>query len=241
MPTNLADQIEQIAEGLWRWSVWVEDDSSDRIEQVVYTLDSSFSNPVRRTRERDSKFKIADVASGSFTIFARIRLASGADLRLEKRLELGPDNNEHSHPRHRPIILAVDDDVNVLEAVIQDLRRRYGASFRMMRASSGKEALETLQMAKDAGDEVALIVSDQRMPEMLGVRFVTLAKQCFPLAKVLLLTAYLDAETAVEAINVGKVDYYFTKPWDPPEEKLYPVIDELLNAWHPIRRIRAYG
>ena len=241
MGTDLASLTEDVGDGLWRWSVWVEADSPEEIEEVVYTLDSSFFNPVRRTKERDSHFKIADVASGSFTVFARIKLTSGGYLKMERRLSRDSADHGLSHQRAKPIILAVDDDAGVIEAVIQDLRRRYGASFRLLRATSGQEGLEILQKAKAAGGDVALILSDQRMPGIRGVEFLSLAAQYYPLAKIALLTAYLDAEAAISAINICKIDYYLMKPWDPPEEKLYPVIDELLAAWQPIRGVQFYG
>lgn len=238
MAPELAVLIEEIETGLWNWSVWVDSEPLEVIEEVVYTLDSSFFNPVRRTKERESRFKMGDIASGPFTVFASLKLASGVEVKLEKRLELISAKDEGSRPKRRPIILAVEDDANVLEAVVRDLRRRYGGSYRLLRAGGGQEGLEKLQKLKDLGEDVALILSDQRMPEMRGTRFLTLAKRYFPSAKIALLTAYLDSDVALEAINVCKVDYYLGKPWDPPEERLYPVVDELLNAWLPMRGSR---
>ena len=241
MTTELATQTEQIEEGLWRWSVWIETNSSEDIEEAVYTLDSSFFNPVRRTKESGSNFKITDLAFGSFTIFAKIKFGSGTELKLEKRLHLENAYAAGSRPSVKPIILAVDDDVSVLEALTQDLRRQYGVSFRNVRASSGKQALEILQKAKSDGEDVALILSDQRMPEMQGTEFLSLATQYFPSAKLALLTAFADTEVLISAINVCRVDYYLQKPWDPPEEKLYPAIDELLSVWQPIRGVQLHG
>jgi thioredoxin reductase (NADPH) len=131
----------------------------------------------------------------------------------------------------KPVILAVDDDINVLEAVVQDLRRKYGASYRILRAGSGQAALDTCQQLSQRGDALALLLSDQRMPGMTGVAFLEQAQQIYPDAKRALLTAYADTEAAIQAINSARIHYYLTKPWDPPEERLYPVLDDLLEAW----------
>jgi thioredoxin reductase (NADPH) len=131
----------------------------------------------------------------------------------------------------KPVILAVDDDVSVLEAVIQDLRRKYGATYRIVRAASGQAALDTCNQLKQRGDTVALILSDQRMPGMSGVDFLGKSQSVYPEAKRALLTAYADTEAAIKAINTAKIHYYLTKPWDPPEEQLYPVLDDLLEGW----------
>lgn len=133
---------------------------------------------------------------------------------------------------NRPIFLAVDDDVSVLEAVVQDLRRKYGAEYRVLRAAGGQAALDTMRQLKDRGEVVALIVSDQRMPGMTGVEFLEQARQHYPDARRVLLTAYADTEAAIRAINTARIHYYLTKPWDPPEEKLYPVLDDLLSDWN---------
>ncbi len=130
-----------------------------------------------------------------------------------------------------PIILAVDDDVNVLEAVVQDLRRRYGADYRVMRAAGGQAALDTLAQVKEREEAVALLVSDQRMPGMTGVQFLERSREIYPEARRVLLTAYADTEAAIQAINSARIHYYLNKPWDPPEEKLYPVLDDLLEGW----------
>jgi thioredoxin reductase (NADPH) len=131
----------------------------------------------------------------------------------------------------RPILLAVDDDVSVLEAVVQDLRRHYGATYRVMRAASGKAALDTLAQLKTRDEPVALLLSDQRMPGMTGVEFLEQARDLYPLARRVLLTAYADTEAAIRAINTARIHYYLNKPWDPPEEKLYPVLTDLLDDW----------
>jgi thioredoxin reductase (NADPH) len=131
----------------------------------------------------------------------------------------------------RPILLAVDDDVNVLEAVVQDLRRQYGAEYRVMRAASGQAALDTLAQVKAREEPVALLLSDQRMPGMTGVEFLERSRDQYPDARRVLLTAYADTEAAIQAINAARIHYYLNKPWDPPEEKLYPVLSDLLDDW----------
>jgi thioredoxin reductase (NADPH) len=131
----------------------------------------------------------------------------------------------------KPVILAVDDDISVLEAVVQDLRRQYGANYRILRAGSGQAALDICAQLEKRGDAVALFLSDQRMPGMSGVEFLSKAIGHFPEAKRALLTAYADTEAAIRAINAAKINYYLTKPWDPPEERLYPVLDDLLESW----------
>ena len=131
----------------------------------------------------------------------------------------------------RPILLAVDDDVNVLEAVVQDLRRQYGAEYRVMRAASGQAALDTLSQVKAREEPVALLLSDQRMPGITGVEFLERSREVYPEARRVLLTAYADTEAAIRAINTARIHYYLNKPWDPPEEKLYPVLSDLLDDW----------
>jgi thioredoxin reductase (NADPH) len=131
----------------------------------------------------------------------------------------------------RPILLAVDDDVNVLEAVVQDLRRHYGSEYRIMRAASGQAALDTLSQVKAREEPVALLLSDQRMPGMTGVEFLERSRELYPEARRVLLTAYADTEAAIQAINTARIHYYLNKPWDPPEEKLYPVLSDLLDDW----------
>jgi thioredoxin reductase (NADPH) len=146
----------------------------------------------------------------------------------------------------KPVILAVDDDVSVLEMVVQDLRRQYGANYRIQRAASGQAALDTCDQLKKRGDVVALFVSDQRMPGMSGVEFLGKAMEIYPDAKRALLTAYADTEAAIQAINTAKINYYLTKPWDPPEERLYPVLNDLLETWKedykaPFEGLRVVG
>jgi thioredoxin reductase (NADPH) len=146
----------------------------------------------------------------------------------------------------RPIILAVDDDASVLEAVVQDLRRKYGQNYRILRAGSGQAALDTCAQLKERGDAVALIVSDQRMPGMTGVELLEKVRDSYPQARRVLLTAYADTEAAIRAINTARIHYYLTKPWDPPETRLYPVLDDLLEDWNqgykaPFEGIRVVG
>jgi len=131
----------------------------------------------------------------------------------------------------RPILLAVDDDPGVLEAVVQDLRRQYGAEYRVMRAPGGAAALETLTQLKTRQEPVALLLSDQRMGDMTGVEFLERARELYPEARRVLLTAYSDTDGAIRAINAARIHYYLNKPWDPPEEKLYPVVTDLLEDW----------
>ena len=138
----------------------------------------------------------------------------------------GPD----PQPR-KPVILSVDDDPAVSRAVARDLCRHYGERYRIVRAESGPDALETLNELKLRGDAVAVFVADYRMPGMSGIEFLEEAMDIYPLARRVLLTAYADTHAAIDAINVVDLDHYLLKPWDPPEEKLYPVIDGLLESW----------
>ncbi|MFJ4468187.1 FAD-dependent oxidoreductase [Streptomyces sp. NPDC089424] len=131
----------------------------------------------------------------------------------------------------RTVILTVDDDPGVSRAVARDLRRRYGQSYRIVRAESGESALQALRELKLRGDLVAVILADYRMPQMNGIEFLEQALDVYPGARRVLLTAYADTSAAIDAINVVDLDHYLLKPWDPPEEKLYPVLDDLLDAW----------
>jgi thioredoxin reductase (NADPH) len=131
----------------------------------------------------------------------------------------------------KPVMLTVDDDPAVSRAVARDLRRRYGDAHRIVRAESGPDALETLKQYKLRGETVAMLVADYRMPQMTGIEFLEAAMDLYPAAKRVLLTAYADTHAAIDAINVVDLDHYLLKPWDPPQEKLYPVIDDLLEAW----------
>jgi thioredoxin reductase (NADPH) len=131
----------------------------------------------------------------------------------------------------KPVLLTVDDDPDVLAAVARDLRKRYARDYRVLRADSGAAALELLGELKKRSEPVALVLSDQRMPGMDGVTLLSETMKNHPKSKRMLLTAYADIEAAIGAINESRVDYYLLKPWDPPEEKLYPVIDDMLEGW----------
>ncbi len=145
-----------------------------------------------------------------------------------------------------PIILSVDDDQNVLKVIARDLRTKYYKDYRIFSTASANEALASLLELKNRGETVALFISDQRMPEMEGVDFLAGTIGYYPDAKRILLTAYSDTDAAVKAINEAGVDYYFSKPWDPPQEKLYPVLDDLLDDWRgnyrpPLSGIKVIG
>jgi thioredoxin reductase (NADPH) len=131
----------------------------------------------------------------------------------------------------KPVILTVDDDVVVLRAVERDLRSRYGADYRIVAANSGAEALDAVRQLTARGSAVALLMADQRMPQMTGIEFLSEALALQPDAKRVLLTAYADTDVAIRAINAIRLDHYILKPWDPPEEKLYPILDDLLSDW----------
>ena len=144
------------------------------------------------------------------------------------------------------MLVTVDDDPGVSRAVARDLRRRYGENNRIVRAESGGDALDALRQMKLRGDQVAVILADYRMPGMNGIEFLERAMDVYPFAKRVLLTAYADTNAAIDAINVVDLDYYLLKPWDPPEEKLYPPVDELLTAWRrddrrPVRVTKIVG
>jgi thioredoxin reductase (NADPH) len=134
-------------------------------------------------------------------------------------------------PLTRPAIVTVDDDPGVSRAVARDLRRRYGEHYRIVRADSGADALDALREMKLRGELVAIILADYRMPQMSGIEFLEQAMDLYPTTRRVLLTAYADTGAAIDAINVVDLDHYLLKPWDPPEEKLYPVVDSLLDAW----------
>jgi thioredoxin reductase (NADPH) len=146
----------------------------------------------------------------------------------------------------RPAIMTVDDDPGVSRAVARDLRKRYGERHRIVRADSGDQALDALKQMKLRGDEVAVIVADYRMPGLNGIEFLERAMDVYPFARRVLLTAYADTSAAIDAINIVDLDHYLLKPWDPPEEKLYPVIDDLLSAWErderkPVKEAKLVG
>ncbi len=146
----------------------------------------------------------------------------------------------------RPTILALDDHPSVLSAVLRDLRKKYGRQYQVLGAKSGTMGLETLKELSVRAQPVALLVVDQRMPEMTGVEFLKEALELFPEAKRVLLTAYADTDAAIRAINEVRLDHYLMKPWDPPEERLYPILDDLLDDWRaefepPFEGIRVVG
>jgi len=130
-----------------------------------------------------------------------------------------------------PILLTVDDDPEVSRSLARDLRQQYGEEYRIRRAESGSEALDALKELKLRDEQVGLLLADHRMPEMTGVEFLEQARQFYPKARRVLLTAYADTDAAIGAINQADVDYYLLKPWDPPQEKLFPVLDDLLEDW----------
>src|ERR1700757_3879506 len=149
-------------------------------------------------------------------------------------------------PMPAPAIVTVDDEPEVLRAVERDLRRKYGKDYRILGTDSGSGAVDLMKQLKTRGDSVALVLADQRMPQMPGLEMLGESMQIFPLAKRALLTAYADTNAAIAAINTAKVHYYLLKPWDPPEEKLYPVLDDLLEDWQaeykaPYHGLRVLG
>jgi thioredoxin reductase (NADPH) len=149
-------------------------------------------------------------------------------------------------PEGRPVLMTVDDDASVSRAVARDLRRRYGQTHRIVRAEDPQQALDALREVKLRGDPVAAILADYRMPGLNGIEFLEQAMDLFPRARRALLTAYADTDAAIAAINVVDVDHYLLKPWDPPEEKLYPVVDAMLETWAalgdaPVQDVQVVG
>lgn len=146
----------------------------------------------------------------------------------------------------RPVLLTVDDDPSVSRAVARDLRRRYGEEYRVLRADSGPQAIDALKELRRRGEQVAVLLADYRMPHMNGIEFLEQAMDLYPAARRALLTAYADTDAAIRAINVVDVDHYLLKPWSPPEEKLYPVVDTLIELWRatarpPVRVTKVVG
>ena len=131
----------------------------------------------------------------------------------------------------KPVLLSVDDDSDVLRAIERDLRSQYGAEYRVMGSDSPSGALDILKQLKVRNDNVALLLADQRMPNMDGVEFLQEAMRIYPEAKRALLTAYADTNAAISAINDAGINYFFLKPWDPPTEHLYPQLDDMLDDW----------
>jgi thioredoxin reductase (NADPH) len=151
-------------------------------------------------------------------------------IKLEPEIIIG-NGKRHRHKCMRPVLLTVDDDLEVVQAIKRDLRHQYGKRFRILKAGSGQKALELVKQLKLRNESVALLLVDQRMPQMSGVELLEQSIDIFPEAKRVLLTAYADTEAAIRSINKAKIDYYLMKPWDPPEEHLYPVLDDLLDDW----------
>src|SRR3954447_11430718 len=144
----------------------------------------------------------------------------------------------------KPALLAVDDDETVLSAVERDLRARYAEHYQIYTATSGEQALGLPRRARLREDPVALLLVDQRMPGMSGVELLSAARRMYPDAKRVLLTAYADTDAAIKAINDADVQHYLLKPWDPPEDRLYPVLDDLLQTWRqpaPVANLRVSG
>ena len=152
-----------------------------------------------------------------------------------------PREQDGTLPARRPAILAVDDEPAVLAAVSRDLRRGFGERYRILRAGSGAEGLDILKQVRARGEHVALLVADQRMPGLSGTDYLVKARELVPEAKRVLLTAYADTEAAIQAINEVSLDYYLLKPWDPPEEELYPVVEDLLTTWEAGAALDAGG
>jgi thioredoxin reductase (NADPH) len=151
--------------------------------------------------------------------------------------EPGAGENDPIERVQRPVIMAVDDDPAVLGAVRSDLRARYGRDYRLVAAGGGEQAVDALRRLKLRDEPVALVVSDQRMPDLTGTEVLKTARELFAGVRTVLLTAYADTDVAIGAINELRLDYYILKPWDPPEERLYPVVDDLLEDWHAQHRV----
>jgi len=146
----------------------------------------------------------------------------------------------------KPVLLSVDDELHVLNAIERDLRSRYAEDYRVLKANSGVEALELARQVKGRGEPLALFLVDQRMPGMSGTEFLAQVHELFPDSRKVLLTAYADTEAAITSINQIGLDYYLVKPWDPPDQNLYPVLDDLLAEWQatvqpPYDGIRVVG
>src|SRR6059036_1078957 len=157
------------------------------------------------------------------------------------RVSPAPDLAAEPRRERRPAIVAVDDEPAVLAAVARDLRRGFGERFRILRATSGDEALDLLGQLRRRGDQVAMLIADQRMPGLPGTDYLVEARKIVPDAKRVLLTAYADTQAAIAAINEVALDYYLLKPWDPPEEQLFPVVEDLLMTWEAGAALEAGG
>jgi thioredoxin reductase (NADPH) len=167
-------------------------------------------------------------------------------LKIAGNLIPNKERGGYKHNTMRPVLLTVDDDPQVVRAVERDLRQKYSSRFRVYKSESGQNALRLLKELKLRNEMLALLLVDQRMPQMSGVEFLERSMDIFPEAKRVLLTAYADTEAAIRSINIAKIDYYLMKPWDPPEEHLYPMLDDLLDDWWasfkpPYEGIRVIG
>jgi thioredoxin reductase (NADPH) len=160
---------------------------------------------------------------------------------MSAQAELAVAPAQPSSPKRRPAIVVVDDEPAVLAAVARDLRRGFGERFRILRAGSGDEALAIVRELRGRGDQIAMLIADQRMPGMPGTQYLVEARKIAPDAKRVLLTAYADTEAAIAAINEVALDYYLLKPWDPPEEQLFPVVEDLLTTWEAGAALEAGG
>jgi CheY-like chemotaxis protein len=234
MMPSLLEQTEYLDDGLWRWSIRLSPQMplSDVIE-VVYTLHPTFTKPVRRVETPEGGFAIEDLTSCPFTVFARVVFRDGAECLLEKTLELTPrplSSTVVQATARKPVIVVVDDVPEVLRAIARDVRQKYGDEYDVRSFESGVAGLKYLRDAKTQYNEIAVILSDMRMPGMDGVTFLAEAGRLQPQAMRALLTAYADVDAAIAALNAG-VNAYLTKPWDPPAQNLYPKLDELIAQW----------
>jgi thioredoxin reductase (NADPH) len=146
----------------------------------------------------------------------------------------------------RPVLLTVDDNPQVVRVIERDLKQQYGKRYSVLKAESGEEALKLVKKLKLQNELLALLLADQRMPDMSGVSLIEEVMKIFPEAKCVLLTAYADTDAAIRSINKAKIDYYLMKPWDPPEVHMYPILDDLLDDWWalakpPFEGIRIIG
>ena len=190
---------------------------------------------------RGTRCAVAQVAAPSRRPCSRVAISGNRSrLRLTRSNSIGcvletpgieAEQRDDQDRGRRPAIVAVDDEPAVLAAVARDLRRGFGERYRIMRAGSGDEALDLLKQIRARGEQVALLVADQRMPGLSGTDYLVKARELVPEAKRVLLTAYADTEAAIQAINEVALDYYLLKPWDPPEEQLFPVVEDLLTTW----------
>ena len=211
-------------------------------------FDSDFEGEAVLERDPPRRFKRARVRRGHGhadpvhrrdSVPRRLRRIDAAELACPHERTYGQAMSEPA--RRLPVILVVDDEPTVLAAVARDLRQGFGESYRIVRAGSGEEALEVLRELVRRGEQVALLVADQRMPGLSGTDYLVRARELVPTAKRVLLTAYADTEAAIQAINEVDLDYYLLKPWDPPEEKLFPVVGDLVRAWEAGAALEAGG